>query len=85
MSEHETKNRTMSPVDWVLLLILSILWGASFLFNGIAVRELPTLTIVLARVGLAALSLMMVLPIFGIKLPTEMRVWRSFFLDGASQ
>ena len=79
MSEHETKNRTMSPVDWVLLLILSILWGASFLFNGIAVRELPTLTIVLARVGLAALSLMMILPIFGIKLPTEMRVWRSFF------
>ena len=79
MSEHEAKNRAMSPIDWVLLIILSILWGASFLFNGIAVRELPTLTIVLARVGLAALSLMMILPIFGIRLPTEIRVWRSFF------
>ena len=79
MSEHEAKNWAMSPIDWVLLIILSILWGASFLFNGIAVRELPTLTIVLARVGLAALSLMMILPIFGIRLPTEIRVWRSFF------
>jgi hypothetical protein len=35
---------TMGPVEWGMMLLLAMLWGGSFLFNGIAVRELPTLT-----------------------------------------
>ena len=42
----------------MLLLLLSVVWGGSFFFNGIALREFPTLSIVTARVWLAALALL---------------------------
>lgn len=45
---------SMGSMDWGLLFALSVLWGSSFFFVGIAVRDLPTLTIVALRVGLAA-------------------------------
>jgi drug/metabolite transporter (DMT)-like permease len=38
-----------------LLVLLSMLWGSSFFFTGVALRDLPPLTIVLARVSIAAL------------------------------
>lgn len=44
----------MTARAWALLLTLSLVWGGSFLFVGIAVREWPPLPVVLARVGLAA-------------------------------
>ncbi|MFL1460958.1 DMT family transporter [Roseococcus sp. DSY-14] len=42
----------MTARAWTLLLALSCVWGGSFLFVGIAVREWPPLPIVLARVAL---------------------------------
>ena len=54
-------NRQMQPVEWILLLILSLVWAGSFLFNGIAVRELPVFTIVVGRVAIAAMILLLVL------------------------
>lgn len=44
--------------DWGLLLILSVLWGGSFLFVGIAVRDVSPLVIVMARVVIAAAALL---------------------------
>lgn len=44
----------MSARNWVLLAILSILWGGSFLFVELALRGLPTLSIVWGRVAGAA-------------------------------
>ena len=44
----------MSRSDWAILLVLSILWGGSFFFIGIAIRSVPPLTLVLIRVGLAS-------------------------------
>ncbi|MCZ6556910.1 MAG: EamA family transporter, partial [SAR324 cluster bacterium] len=41
----------MGPIEWVLLGILSILWGGSFFFQKIALRQLPPFTILLGRVG----------------------------------
>ncbi len=46
--------RPMTPFEWGLLLLLSVLWGGSFFFVGVAVKELPPLTIVAARVSIAA-------------------------------
>ena len=34
----------MTPFEWGLLLFLSLLWGGSFFFVGVAVKELPPLT-----------------------------------------
>ena len=49
---------TMGLREWVLLLALSMLWGGSFFFTEIALAELPPLTLVLGRVGFAALALL---------------------------
>ena len=47
----------MTPREWGLVLLLSLLWGGSFFFVGIIVKSLPPLTIVALRVSLAALTL----------------------------
>ncbi len=52
----------MSAREWAMLVVLSVLWGGSFFFNGLAVRELPTFTTVVGRVALAALVLHLALP-----------------------
>ncbi len=57
----------MNLREWTMLLALSVLWGGSFFFNGIAVKELPPLTIVVLRVGVAALILMVVLRLAGVE------------------
>lgn len=71
-------NRTMTAGEWGLLIALSLLWGGSFLFNGILVRELPTLTIVSARVALAALALWTVVRLSGHAIPRSREVWLAF-------
>lgn len=68
----------MSLKQWLLLAALSVLWGGSFLFVGIAVKELPPLTIVLARVGLAALILLPFMLALGHKLPPTLPAWMPF-------
>lgn len=67
---------------WTMLLALSLLWGGSFLFQGVAVRELPTLTIVALRVALAALGLGIVLAALRIPMPRTLPVWRAFLVMG---
>ncbi len=47
----------MGATEWVMLLTLSALWGSSFFFFKILVTELPPFTVVLGRVGFAALIL----------------------------
>ena len=46
----------------LLLALLSLIWGASFMFIKVAVRELAPATLILGRVGLAALTLAVVVP-----------------------
>lgn len=72
----------MRPLDWGLLIGLSILWGGSFFFVQIAVPHLPAMTIVLARVGIAALVLGVVLRIRAIPLPKGWAVWRALAVMG---
>jgi len=47
----------MSMTDWGQLALLSVLWGGAFFFAAVAVREVPPLTVVLARVSIAAVAL----------------------------
>jgi drug/metabolite transporter (DMT)-like permease len=66
--------------DWSLLAALSVLWGGSFFFNGVVLRELPPLTLVFLRVALAAIVLLPVLRAYGLPLPKGWAGWRPFFL-----
>src|SRR6202142_2854763 len=77
-----TINRTMTPTEWELLLFLSLLWGGSFFFIGVAVKTLPTLTIVACRGTLGAAFLPLVLRATGARLPTDWRTWRAFAVMG---
>lgn len=71
-------NRPMPAADWGRLLLLSVLWGGSFFFVGVAVRDLPPFSIVTARVGLAALALLVLLRLLGHRLPRDPRVLAAF-------
>ncbi|MBM6594753.1 DMT family transporter [Microvirga pudoricolor] len=73
---------TMAASDWALLGLLSVVWGGSFLFVGVAVGELPPLTIVAARVALAAVALLIVLRVMGSSLPRGPRIWGAFLIMG---
>lgn len=68
--------------DWLLLFLLSVLWGGSFFFNGVALRELPPLTVALARVALGALCLLVVLKPLGGTLPKRAADWVPFAIMG---
>jgi drug/metabolite transporter (DMT)-like permease len=70
--------KTMAASDWALLAVLSIVWGGSFLFVGVAVRELPPLTIVAVRVVTAALALLLVLRLLNVELPRTRQAWAAF-------
>jgi drug/metabolite transporter (DMT)-like permease len=47
----------ISPAVWGMLMLLGLLWGASFFFARIAVKEVPPLMLVLLRVAIAAAAL----------------------------
>lgn len=72
-------NRPMTAREWGMLLTLSLVWGGSFFFNEIAVRQLPVFTVVLCRVALAAVILLAVLRLTGQRLPRSGKVWAAFF------
>ena len=47
----------MNRSDWATLLILAAMWGAAFMFIGVAVREVSPLTYVWLRVTIAAAAM----------------------------
>lgn len=57
MSAAPEINAQMSAPEWVMLIVLALVFGGSFFFNGVLVRELPPMTIVFFRVALAAIVL----------------------------
>ena len=72
----------LGPMDWGLLVLLSLLWGGSFLCVGIAVQELPVLTIIALRVSLAALVLWGIALFCGHQLPRGRKTWQAFLALG---
>lgn len=48
---------TASAKTWGMLILLGALWGGSFFFSKIAVKEIPPLWLVFLRVSIAALAL----------------------------
>ncbi|KJC55759.1 ABC transporter permease [Bradyrhizobium sp. LTSPM299] len=76
-----TDNRIDSR-DWVLLGVLSVLWGGSFFFNGVIVRELPPLTLVLLRVALGSAILLPLLRSRKIEFPHGWSGWAPFVAMG---
>jgi drug/metabolite transporter (DMT)-like permease len=78
--------RTQTPrLDgrgWALLVALALLWSISFVFIKIAAAEIPVLTLVLFRVGLAALALHIVVVVSGRSYPTRAATLGRFAVMG---
>ncbi len=68
--------------DWLLLAVLSVLWGGSFFFNGAALRELPPLTLVLLRVALGAAILLPLMRMQRVAFPRGLAGWTPFVTIG---
>ncbi len=74
--------KQMSRYEWMLLIILSVVWGGSFFFVGVAVEALPPLTIVALRVSLASFALLAVVHFTGLSMPTNPKIWIAFIIMG---
>ncbi|WP_246814295.1 DMT family transporter [Kiloniella majae] len=73
---------TMGASEWFMLIILSILWGGSFFFVGVAVSELQPFTIVTIRVGLAAIALWGIIFTLKMPLPKNLAAWKALLIMG---
>jgi drug/metabolite transporter (DMT)-like permease len=77
----------MTAKDWQRLLLLSLLWGGTFLFSAVAIKGwpagagngLPPLTVVMIRVMVAAMTLFVILKALGVVIPRSGAVWTAFF------
>lgn len=76
-------NHVMGSREWLLLIVLSMLWGGSFFFSKVALAELHPFTVVLVRVGLAALALHFVIRLTKQHMPRARATWGLFFVMGA--
>jgi drug/metabolite transporter (DMT)-like permease len=72
----------MNARNWGLLFLLSLLWGSSFFFYKILVAVLPPVTVVLGRVGIAAMALNLALLVAGQCLPADRALWGRFLVSG---
>ena len=75
--------KPMGLREWTLIVALSVVWGGSFYFVEVALTALPPLTVVLCRVGLAALALLIAIRLSGQGMPQEVGLWGAFLVMGA--
>lgn len=70
----------MNGSDWLLLLVLAVIWGGAFFFIGVAVRHVSPLTYVWLRLTIAAAGMWLFLGIRGQRLGLPRHVWGSILL-----
>ena len=75
---------TAKPVfyDYFLLVMLAAIFGSSFMLIGVIVTEMPSLTLVVARLAIAAVIFLVAMVWVGQRLPPFGRIW--IFIIGAA-
>jgi drug/metabolite transporter (DMT)-like permease len=73
---------TLSPRAWAELMLLSLIWGASFLSIRVALDEIGPLTAVAHRVFWAMLILWGYIWIKGLGVPRKPQIWCAFLMMG---
>ena len=69
----------MGPLEWGLLVLLSAVWGGSFFFAAVALREVGPLTVTISRVLIAAILLHAFIRLTDLRMPADGRTWAAFF------
>lgn len=77
-----TDQKSLSSRAWTELLLLSAIWGGSFLSIRIALDEIGFFTSVAHRVGWAAILLWAVVLLLRVPVPRNPRIWGAFFVMG---
>lgn len=68
-------------IELTLLLLLALLWGASYLFIKVAVATIPPVTLIAIRVTIAALLLTTVMVAQGFRFPREPARWGALLVQ----
>lgn len=74
---------TLDLNSTMMLLLLAAVWGGSFFFGEIALREVPPLTITLHRVMWALPILALIVLFKRISVPRLPKVWGAYLVMGA--
>jgi len=72
----------MGLAEWSMLIVLSMLWGASYFFVEIALIEWSPLLIVAVRVSVAALVIWAIVLAAGLPIPRSRSAWTAFVVMG---
>jgi len=70
----------MNRSDWLILLVLALIWGGAFFFIGVAVRHVPPLTYVFLRLSIGAAGLWTYLFVRGERMSLPRQVWGAILL-----
>ncbi len=70
----------MNRSDWLILLVLALIWGSAFFFISVAVHAIPPLTYVWLRLTIAAAGLWLFLWWKGERIALPRSVWGSILL-----
>lgn len=76
------QNQTPAFKDYLLLTSLAAIFGLSFIFTNISVRDIPPLTVAASRLFIALLIMYPIMSFAGQKLPPAGRIWIFIFLSG---
>ena len=70
----------MNRRDWLILIVLALIWGGAFFFIGVAVRHVAPLTYVWLRLSIAAAGMWLFLRVKRQPLGLPRQVWGSILL-----
>jgi len=78
-----TQSPKLDGTGWLLIGILSILWGGAFFLIEVGLRSYPPITLVFMRLVLAVPPMWIAMRLMGQRLPSEPRVWGLLAVVGA--
>ncbi len=69
-----------TPMDWALITLLGVIWGASFMAVTLALETVGPIWVAAGRIGLAAVAILVVARVTGLGLPSPAapsgaRIW----------
>lgn len=78
-----TTTPKLDGTGWLLIGILSILWGGAFFLIEVGLRSYPPITLVFMRLALAVPPMWIAMRLMGERWPTEPRIWGLLGIVGA--
>lgn len=72
----------MSLRDWFWIILLGAIWGCSFIFNAVLIREIGPLWVTSLRVGIGALGCWAVMFALRKPIPRDPKLWLQLGLLG---